>query len=60
MADIGQVCRLPVFQDLNLSPFQYNVGVDPGVKLHPREPGVVNRKKLKSIKIVSNQVSFID
>ena len=31
MADIGQVCRLPVFQDLNLPPFQYNVGVDLGV-----------------------------
>ena len=30
MADIGQVCRRPVFQDLNLPPFQYNVDVDPG------------------------------
>ena len=28
MADIGLVCRLPVFQALNLPPFKYNVGVD--------------------------------
>ena len=27
MADIGQVCRLPVFRDLDLPPFQNNIGV---------------------------------
>ena len=27
MADIGQICRLPVFRDLDLPPFQNNVGV---------------------------------
>ena len=30
MADIGQVCRRPVFQDLDLPPFQNYVGVNPG------------------------------
>ena len=40
MADIGQVCRRPVFQDLDLARanriwirrilFQFNVGLDPG------------------------------
>ena len=27
MADIGQVCRLAVFRDLDLPPFQSNIGV---------------------------------
>ena len=27
MAEIGQVCRGPGFQDLDLPPFQNNVGV---------------------------------
>ena len=27
MADIGQVCRVPVFHDLDLPPFQNNIGV---------------------------------
>ena len=31
MADIGQVCKRPVFHDLDLPPFQNNVGVVPGV-----------------------------
>ena len=31
MADIGQVCGRPVFNNLNLPPFQINVGVVPGV-----------------------------
>ena len=31
MADIGQVCRRPVFHDLDLPPFQNNVGLVPGV-----------------------------
>ena len=31
MADIGQVCKRPVFHDLDLRPFQNNVGVVPGV-----------------------------
>ena len=43
MANIGQVCRRPVFQDLNLPPFQYNVGVDPGAVIHPGGSGEVNR-----------------
>ena len=30
MAGIGQVWGRPVFPDLDLSPFQNNVGVDPG------------------------------
>ena len=60
MASIGQVCRRPFFQDLNLPPFQYNVGVDPGAVIHPGGSGEVNREKSKSIKIVSNQVIFID
>ena len=29
MADIGQVCRRPALQDLDLPPFQNIVGVDP-------------------------------
>ena len=60
MASIGQVCRRQFFQDLNLSPFQYNVGVDPGAVIHPGGSGEVNREKSKSIKIVCNQVIFID
>ena len=31
MADIGQVCRRPVFHDFNLPPFQNDVGAVPGV-----------------------------
>ena len=30
MADIGQVCRRPFFQDLDLPLSQNNVDVDPG------------------------------
>ena len=44
MANIGRVWRRPVLQDLDLPPFQNNVGVDPG----------------KSIKTINNQVIFID
>ena len=39
MADIGQVCKRPVFHDLDLPPFQNNVGVVPGVV-----PGVVKSR----------------
>ena len=38
MADIGQVCRRPVFQDLDLAPFQFNVGLDPGGIYIPEDP----------------------
>ena len=44
MANIGQVWRRPVLQDLDLPPFHNNVGVDAG----------------KSIKTINNQVIFID
>ena len=36
MADIGQVCRLSGFQDLDLPPFQNNVGVIRGVRVESR------------------------
>ena len=39
MADISQVCRRPVFQDLDLT---YNVGVAPGAVIS-RRPEVVNK-----------------
>ena len=31
MADVDQVCRRPVFHNLDLSPFKNNVGVVPGI-----------------------------
>ena len=35
---LARVCRRPVFQDLDLAPFQFNVGLDPGGIYIPEDP----------------------
>ena len=53
MTDIGQVCRRPVFHDLDLPPFQNNVGLVPGVVTS-------GSSQSKSITIASKQVISVN
>ena len=57
MAEIGQVCRRPVFSRFRSAALSNKVGAAvPGVVTSR----VANREKSKSIKVVCDQVIFID